>query len=85
MANHSTETIKVIRAQDKEIAGLTSIYAAIKCGSLRARKYRCATIILGEDLERFLKSLPTLGGDESSKEGAGTSVEHAGITSTPVR
>jgi excisionase family DNA binding protein len=41
--------------------GRTSVYAAIKKGLLRACKYGRSTIILREDLERFLKALPTTG------------------------
>lgn len=39
--------------------GRTSIYAAIKAGSLVARKYGRATIILRDDLVKFMQQLPT--------------------------
>jgi hypothetical protein len=38
--------------------GRTTIYAAIKSGELAARKYGRATIVLADDLEIFLRSLP---------------------------
>jgi hypothetical protein len=41
--------------------GRTSVYAAIKSGDLVARKcYRC-TIVLGDDLARFLNNLSKVG------------------------
>jgi excisionase family DNA binding protein len=38
--------------------GRTTIYAAIRDGDLKARKFRRRTIILHEDLSRFLENLP---------------------------
>lgn len=38
--------------------GRTSLYAAIKAGALTTRKMGRRTIILREDLEKFLNSLP---------------------------
>jgi len=41
--------------------GRTTIYAAIKSGALKARKIGRRTIILDEDLRRWLVSLPMQG------------------------
>jgi Helix-turn-helix domain len=41
--------------------GRTTIYAAIKTGDLVARRYRRRTIVLEEDLRKFLRGLPTIG------------------------
>ena len=38
----------------------SSLYVEIRSGALRARKYRARTIITAPDLNRFLRSLPTL-------------------------
>jgi Helix-turn-helix domain len=38
--------------------GRTSIYAAIKSGTLIARRYGRCTVVLAEDLIAFLNSLP---------------------------
>jgi excisionase family DNA binding protein len=40
--------------------GRTTIYAAIKKGDLVARRYRRRTIVLEEDLKKFLRGLPTI-------------------------
>ena len=40
--------------------GRTTIYAAIKTGDLVARRYRRRTIVLEEDLQKFLRGLPTI-------------------------
>jgi excisionase family DNA binding protein len=44
-----------------ELTGLgrTSVYAAIKSGALIARRYGRCTLVLAEDLNAFLRSLPT--------------------------
>jgi hypothetical protein len=41
--------------------GRTSIYAAIKSGDLVARKWNRCTIVLGDDLAKFLNNLPKVG------------------------
>ena len=38
--------------------GRTSVYSAIKSGELVARKWNRCTIVLAEDLEKFLNNLP---------------------------
>jgi excisionase family DNA binding protein len=40
--------------------GRTTIYAAIKTGDLVARRYGRRTIVLEEDLQKFLRNLPTI-------------------------
>lgn len=40
--------------------GRTSIYAAIKCGKLRATKYGKKTLFLAPDIANFLSSLPSI-------------------------
>ena len=44
-----------------ELTGLgrTSIYAAIKSGELVARKWGRCTVVLAEDVDAFLRSLPS--------------------------
>jgi Helix-turn-helix domain len=41
--------------------GRTSVYAAIKSGELVARKWNRCTIVLGDDLARFLNNLSKVG------------------------
>ena len=41
-------------------AGRTAVYEAIKCGALIARKRGRRTIILSDDLHRWLDSLPAI-------------------------
>jgi excisionase family DNA binding protein len=40
--------------------GRTTVYAAIKDGSLKARKCGRTTVVLADDLRAWLSSLPTL-------------------------
>ena len=39
--------------------GRTSVYEAIKSGELVARRWRRCTVVLAEDLQAFLRNLPT--------------------------
>jgi hypothetical protein len=39
--------------------GRTSVYEAIRSGELTARRWHRCTIVLAEDLEAFLRNLPT--------------------------
>ena len=54
---HSVE-----EAATRANCGRTTVYAAIKSGALKARKIGRRTIILEEDLRRWLVSLPMQGG-----------------------
>jgi excisionase family DNA binding protein len=38
--------------------GRTTIYAALRDGHLRARKFGRTTVVLADDLDAFLKALP---------------------------
>ena len=49
--NHAAEMIG---------AGRDGVYAAIRAGRLRARKFGRRTLILDEDLTEFLRSLPDI-------------------------
>ena len=47
--------------------GRTSIYAAIRTGQLRARKFGKRTFVLANDFETFLNSLPKIGDDVAER------------------
>jgi excisionase family DNA binding protein len=49
--------------------GRTTIYAALKAGSLSAHKCGRRTLILARDLEEFLQKLPPARGQSTSKGG----------------
>jgi excisionase family DNA binding protein len=57
-----TEKLGLTIAESCALAGVgrTSIYAAIGEGELRARKHGRRTIVLRDDLRRWLESLPAL-------------------------
>ena len=46
-----------------------SIYGAIRTGALPARKFGKRTLILASDLQRFLESLPVIGGEAGAAAG----------------
>lgn len=61
-------------AQAVELTGVgrTKIYQAIKDGSLTPRKFGARTLILRDDLQRFLQSLPAIDGcSDRSNDGDG--------------
>jgi hypothetical protein len=63
-ASPEQESVRAYRIADVcKVTGLgrTSIYAAIKSGDLVARKWNRCTIVLGEDLARFLNNLSKVG------------------------
>lgn len=51
--------------------GRTTIYSAIKAGSLRARKCGRRTLILDADLRGWLSSLPAKGAENQPSAGIG--------------
>jgi hypothetical protein len=60
-ASDMDRPIAVTISQAQKLSGLgrSKLYALFKSGDLRPRKAGKRTLILMEDLERFLRSLPT--------------------------
>jgi hypothetical protein len=58
--NIPTAAVSVSPERAAEVSGLgrTSIFLAIKAGRLRARKHGARTLILMDELERYVRSLP---------------------------
>lgn len=58
MSTPKANTIKDVCAASR--AGKTTVYAAIRRGDLVARKLGKKTLILEEDLRRWIEQLPTI-------------------------
>jgi hypothetical protein len=54
----SLRAYRIPQVCEKLSLGRSSVYAAIKSGELVARKWHRCTVVLAEDLEAFLRSLP---------------------------
>jgi excisionase family DNA binding protein len=59
-ADQSKLAYTIKEASRAAASSRSSLYAAIASGRLRARKFGSRTIILAEELRRFLRTLPRL-------------------------
>jgi excisionase family DNA binding protein len=59
----STAAFTVAQVMERLHIGRDTVYKAIRTGQLPAKKLGKRTLIVASDLEKFLKSLPTLGGE----------------------
>jgi hypothetical protein len=60
-AHSPASALSIADVQRESNLGRTTIYNAIKAGTLVARKAGRRTVILRADFERFLQSLPKIG------------------------
>ncbi len=77
----STLAYSVPEACAMACAGRTSIYEAIQSGALRAVKRGSRTLILAEDLQRWVRSFPAITAKSVPDRTAGSSARrHGGVT-----